>query len=127
VNYWVLLVLPGESVSTAWAYDEIERTLTKKKKIIKLTDILETEDLSALHRNAPNDFENVVFSMYPRLGKLKQAFYDLGACYASMSGSGSTIYGLFLKREDAEAAASSMIHDRGIQVQLAKPVPSTIP
>ena len=127
MQYHVLLILPGEAVSTAWAYTQIRMTLTKVKKITKLTDILETGDLSALHRDASNDMERVVFPSHPRLGEIKQALYNRGACYASMSGSGSTIYGLFIKREDAEAAASSLVHDKGIQTHLAKPIPSTIP
>jgi 4-diphosphocytidyl-2-C-methyl-D-erythritol kinase len=125
--YHALLILPGEAVSTAWAYARIRMTLTNVKKITKLTDILETGDLSALHRDAPNDLESVVFPSHPRLGEIKQALYRHGACYASMSGSGSTIYGLFIKREDAEAAASSLVRDKGIQAHLAKPIPSTIP
>lgn len=42
-----------------------------------------------------NDFEAHVFGLYPRLQEIKQSLYDSGAVYASMSGSGSAIYGLF--------------------------------
>lgn len=44
-----------------------------------------------------NDFERSIFLKYPRLAKLKQDFYDKGAVYASMTGSGSAIFGLFRK------------------------------
>ena len=42
-----------------------------------------------------NDLETVTFSMCPELGVIKKQLYALGAIYASMSGSGSAVYGLF--------------------------------
>ena len=42
-----------------------------------------------------NDFEKSVFALYPKIGQIKQRLYDLGAVYAAMSGSGSSIFGLF--------------------------------
>ena len=44
-----------------------------------------------------NDFELSIFQKYPRLKKIKEQLYADGAIYASMSGSGSMIYGIFLK------------------------------
>ena len=42
-----------------------------------------------------NDFETSIFSLYPEVGQLKNKLYDFGAEYASMSGSGSTVFGIF--------------------------------
>ena len=42
-----------------------------------------------------NDFEDSVFALYPEIAAIKDKMYDLGAVYASMSGSGSSVYGLF--------------------------------
>ena len=42
-----------------------------------------------------NDFETTVFAKYPLLAEYKQALYDQGAIYAAMSGSGSTMFGIF--------------------------------
>lgn len=55
-----------------------------------------------------NDLEPVVFKRYPALGGIKSALLARGACAASMSGSGSSIYALFADRAEAEAAASDM-------------------
>lgn len=44
-----------------------------------------------------NDFERTVFPLHPRIEELKQNFYDRGAVYASMSGSGAAVYGIFRK------------------------------
>jgi 4-diphosphocytidyl-2-C-methyl-D-erythritol kinase len=55
-----------------------------------------------------NDFEQVVFSEYPELGDGKCALERAGAKYASLSGSGSTLYGLFASREAAATAAGKL-------------------
>ena len=55
-----------------------------------------------------NDFEQVVFPEYPELGKAKHALMRAGAKYASLSGSGSTLYGLFSSRQDASRAAERL-------------------
>ena len=44
-----------------------------------------------------NDFEKLIFSRYPELEKTKEDFYQRGALYSSMTGTGSTVYGIFKK------------------------------
>lgn len=55
-----------------------------------------------------NDFEESVFPQHPELAELKQGLYYGGAAYASMSGSGSTVYGLFADGEQAKSLASDL-------------------
>ena len=55
-----------------------------------------------------NDFEQVVFPEYPELGEAKRALIRAGARYASLSGSGSTLYGLFASRHAAAAAVDKL-------------------
>ena len=61
-----------------------------------------------------NDFEKSVFALYPEIGAIKDRLYEMGAVYAAMSGSGSSLYGLFkepvsLDGFDAEGTFKTMI------------------
>ena len=64
--------------------------------------------LDLVRTGIENDFERVVFPQYPELGEVKRVLEQAGARYASLSGSGSAIYGLFASREVARAAATKL-------------------
>ncbi len=90
-EYFLVLIKPDVAVSTKEAYAGINPHAPKFncKDIVQNTPITQWRD--TLH----NDFEDSIFLKLPILGEVKQALYDSGAVYASMSGSGSTIYGIF--------------------------------
>jgi 4-diphosphocytidyl-2-C-methyl-D-erythritol kinase len=69
----------------------------------------ETLQLDLVRTGIENDFEKVVFPQYPELRKVKSVLERAGAQYASLSGSGSAIYGLFASREKAAAAAKKLV------------------
>jgi len=71
-------------------------------------DRAETPLLDLVRAGIENDFERVVFPEYPDLREVKRALEREGASYASLSGSGSTLYGLFASGEAAQAAAARM-------------------
>ncbi len=101
-NFSCVLVYPNIEISSRWAFNKYNLSLTKTKKCIKLSRIfLNGLAIHDLKKIILNDLEEVVFQRYPLLGEIKQALYDSGAFYASMSGSGSTIYGMFQNRGDA--------------------------
>jgi 4-diphosphocytidyl-2-C-methyl-D-erythritol kinase len=97
----LLLCFPGHPVRTAWAYAELDR---RRRAGRGLTRPAITPKIlrAALRRNEPdkvaaqltNGFEPAVFRRYPRLGLAKELLLRHGALAASLSGSGSTVYGL---------------------------------
>jgi len=89
-GYTILLVKPDVSVSTAEAY----ASLTPKQPEIPLEEAIK-RPVKEWKDCVFNDFETTVFAKYPLLADIKQKLYSMGAVYAAMSGSGSTVYGLF--------------------------------
>ncbi|MBS1490980.1 MAG: 4-(cytidine 5'-diphospho)-2-C-methyl-D-erythritol kinase [Bacteroidetes bacterium] len=91
-NYFLVLVKPNVHVSTAEAYAGID--LTKPENTIE--EILKWP-VNKWKDSLINDFEKSIFSKYPAIKELKEKMYSLGATYASMSGSGASVYGIFEK------------------------------
>ncbi len=92
----VLLVYPQVEVSTAWAYSSLSVSETSKSPTA-LREVLEknVHNIANLKSLIRNDFEPVVFESYPALRDIRDQLYRSGALLANMSGSGSTIFGLF--------------------------------
>jgi len=89
-EYKLMLVLPQIHVSTGKAYSLI----TPAEPTEKVADLYKLNPNEWPNRMI-NDFEAPIFDLYPQLAAIKQRLYDLGAEYASMSGSGSSVYGIF--------------------------------
>lgn len=88
-GYYLSLIKPNYSVSTSDAY----KGIITKTPLFDLRDILSL-DISQWQSEVVNDFEASIFTILPCLDAIKKKFYDLGAIYSSMSGSGSTIYAI---------------------------------
>ena len=86
----IVLVKPDIGVSTHDAYSNV----VPNKPRQTLTELL-SQPIELWKDNVKNDFEKSVFLKYPEIAVLKDRLYDLGALYASMSGSGSAVYGIF--------------------------------
>jgi 4-diphosphocytidyl-2-C-methyl-D-erythritol kinase len=102
----MVLVAPNVPISTAWAYKNIETyRLTSKEDFIKFHVYFQMHHSPALFQEyLRNDFESLIFANYPVLRQLKEAFLKTGAWYASLSGSGSAVFGLYKKDKTAQAA-----------------------
>lgn len=87
---FILLVKPELEVSTASAF----RYIVPKRTTESLADVLQ-KPVQEWRKSVFNQFEESVFQQYPEISMIKQKLYDLGAVYASMSGSGSCVYGIF--------------------------------
>lgn len=94
---YLLLAKPDLGVSTAQAFSGIS-PMKWDKPLLSVLD----QPIESWRNELKNDFETTVFEQIPYLGQLKKYMYDQGALYASMSGSGSTVYGLFDHKPDAE-------------------------
>ena len=91
-----LIVTPDISISTKWAYSQIKNVLDNAASSTKFSDSFcgQTISLDTL-KFFENDFESVVFPTYPEIGAIKSKLIALGARFASLSGSGSTVFGIF--------------------------------
>ena len=96
---FLVLVHPDIHVSTADAYARV----TPAEPAVPLGDILK-RPVGEWKDSLNNDFEYSVFEKYPVIADLKDKLYSLGATYASMSGSGATVFGIFEKEFDAAIA-----------------------
>jgi 4-diphosphocytidyl-2-C-methyl-D-erythritol kinase len=120
-SFYSVLIYPNIEISSTWAYKNFNFSLTKTKKSIKLSHIfLNQKAFSDLQNVLSNDLEEVVFQKYPILRDIKQMLYRQGALFACMSGSGSTIYGLFENYLDAVVVMRSNL--KPYQIILAKPM-----
>lgn len=90
--YEILLIYPGIVVNTAWAYQHIQpKTPGHLLPDAISAPVEEWKDV------IDNDFETAVFTRWPEIKKLKDLLYQHGAIYASMTGSGSAVYGIYEK------------------------------
>lgn len=93
-GYHLCLVKPEIAVSTREAYSLV----TPARPEHSLKEIIR-KPVAEWRRYMVNDFEASIFPQYPRIEAIKQQLYDAGALYASMSGSGSSLFGIFDPRD----------------------------
>ena len=88
--YKIVLINPGIHINTGWAFSQITPALSKKsiKEIIQ-------QPIETWKDELFNDFELPVFAAHHQIKWIKETLYQQGANYAAMSGSGSTVFGIF--------------------------------
>jgi 4-diphosphocytidyl-2-C-methyl-D-erythritol kinase len=98
-SYKILLINPRIHVSTKELFKKITPKLPQKgiKETIQ-------QPISTWKKDLKNDFEPVVFSMYPEIEKIKKSLYEQNAVYTSMTGTGSTVFGIFRRDENVDIA-----------------------
>ena len=92
--YKFLLVNPQIHISTSWAFANIQPTIPSKS----IQQII-TQPIHTWKNELVNDFEKPVFQQHTSIYSIKNEMYKMGALYAAMSGSGSTIFGIFEKEK----------------------------
>jgi 4-diphosphocytidyl-2-C-methyl-D-erythritol kinase len=93
-QYQFVLVNPNIHISTAFAFSQIQ-PMKPQRSVIDLIKLPVTEWKELL----VNDFEKNIAAAHPEIASVKKEMYENGAVYASMTGSGSTVYGLFPKEK----------------------------
>jgi 4-diphosphocytidyl-2-C-methyl-D-erythritol kinase len=104
IKYPILVVNPGIHISTKEAYrnispDEVSFSLSNFDKI----NFNDSEKLKLI----TNDFEKFVFKKYPAIKNIKEQLYNKGAKFALMTGSGSTVFGIFEHLSEAQIVKES--------------------
>ncbi|HPV19849.1 MAG TPA: 4-(cytidine 5'-diphospho)-2-C-methyl-D-erythritol kinase, partial [Prolixibacteraceae bacterium] len=89
-GYKIVIVKPPLAVSTGMAY----KVVTPRRPDHTVAEVV-TRPVEEWKELLVNDFEEHVFAMFPEIGTIREELCRLGAVYASMSGSGSSVYGLF--------------------------------
>ncbi len=106
---FMVLVKPDIHVATAEAYAGIE----PKSAQLSIKEIVEKRPIESWKEFLVNDFEASVFKRFPAIGELKNDLYQAGAVYASMSGSGSSVFGIFDQAVDLKSKFSKMTYWSG--------------
>jgi 4-diphosphocytidyl-2-C-methyl-D-erythritol kinase len=96
-GYYLMLIKPDLSVNTKEAYSMI----VPKQPEHSLKDIIQ-RPFAEWNELMINDFETPIFKKYPEICNIKNQLLEMGALYASMSGSGSSLYGIFKNKPDSK-------------------------
>jgi len=114
----ILLVIPKVRISTEWAYSQIKNKLKSDNSILRFADLMRKDFLS--FKFFENDFEKIVIPAYPEIGSIKNKLLDSGAKFASLSGSGSTVFGIYDNKAYAKKA-KSYFHNSHLTI-LTRPI-----
>jgi len=102
-----LIIIPEIVIETSWAYSQFKNGLDTSGSSINFTDFLDRKTVSFNKlKLIENDFESIVIPTYPEIGEIKEKLCAFGAQYASLSGSGSTVFGIFNDEASLEKAFS---------------------
>ena len=102
-HWWYVLIYPGFSISTSWAYDQVKFPLTRTEKTFNIRRLKAKEEIPGKEQ-LKNDLEAVIQPFFPIFGKIKKALREQGCLQALMSGSGSTVFGIWENRKKAQEA-----------------------
>jgi 4-diphosphocytidyl-2-C-methyl-D-erythritol kinase len=121
-----LLVCPDIHINTGMAYSTV--LITEPRSVDDLaSNLIQSIENNTLNVTIfRNDFESSIFLQHPYLSTIKQLILDTGSIFASMTGSGSTIYGLYTSVENARIAESVInTNHAGLKTYICQPVQQT--
>lgn len=116
-DYWIITVFPGMESKTSEAYAWCQ---PNPEPDFSLRSILIDDDPEEWQFLLQNDLEAAVFPRLELVGNVKDQFYEFGAEYASMSGSGSSVFGIF-EQDFVAIDAFESFHKLGFKANITKP------
>ncbi len=114
--FYIAIVVYPIHISTAWAFQQVKPSSWKRHN---LAEIVQSNDLDRWKRELENDFETPIFHHYPILRKVKSVLLQNGAGFATLTGTGSGVYGVFESYEDA-CKASEEAATQGCRIFVSK-------
>jgi len=96
ITYFIVVVNPGYHVSTKKAYSQVVPNSQNRGAIERII----SQPLKEWVTGLSNDFESCVFDEFPEVKRIKEGLYNEGALFASMTGSGSSVYGIFKHKKE---------------------------
>ena len=112
----ILVIIPGMHISTKWAYSRLRKKLETGGKAPNFAGLIERSEIP--FQFFENDFEKIVFSTYPEIGLIKDQLLANKARFASLSGSGSAVFGLF--DDDADAKSAELLFSASNKTMLTR-------
>ena len=100
-DHKIVVVHPGIHINTASAFSQITPS-SDRLSVSKVID----QPIGNWKHSLKNDFEKGIFKQFPAIRNIKEVMYQQGAVYASMSGTGSSVYGIFEKTAAPHLALS---------------------
>ncbi len=105
-SYYLLIICPDLHINTRDAFQNIAPKTVNNH----LKDVIQSYPIEEWKSYVFNDFEDYAFHIHPLLEDIKDEIYEMGALYASMSGSGSAIYGIFEKKIELDPSIKDLTH-----------------
>jgi len=115
---WAVILYPGFPVSTAWVYQNLPAKLTRPKVNTSINALLTGSH--CLGKMLDNDLEKVTCRRYPEIAALKGELLKAGAVGSLMSGSGSSVFGVFRSKREAVHAFRRLRQEEGAQAFLVR-------
>jgi len=89
-QYKIVIINPQIHIATGWAFSQLKKRETR----VSIAQAIE-QPIETWKENLTNDFEEPIFEAHPEIKNIKDQLYQSGALYASLSGSGSSVFGIF--------------------------------
>ena len=113
-----LLVMPKIHIDTKATFKKLKKFLDYNQEKVKFADFIEKDKF--LFKFFENDFETIIFPAYPEIGQIKKSILKHGALFSSLSGTGSTVFGVF--DDEAKAISAESLFNLHYKTVIAHPV-----